>query len=112
MWRLRRSSAWARTLRRCLVFSALQPLYAVELRNPLLTQRFLRKLRETGARLTIGVHAHMPAAARQSAALRGLDATDDEGDDWRMKGPLVVRSTCIPAFATTTRRTAMRRSMG
>ena len=70
----------------------LQPLYAVELRNPeLLTPRFVRMLRETGARLTVGVHARMPAAARQSAALRGLDATDDEGDDWRMKGPLVVR---------------------
>ena len=70
----------------------LQPLYAVELRNAeLLTPRFVRMLRESGARLTVGVHARMPAAARQSAALRGLDATDDEGDDWRLKGPLVVR---------------------
>jgi uncharacterized protein YecE (DUF72 family) len=68
------------------------PLYAVELRNPeLLTPRFIRMLRECGARLTIGVLASMPAAARQSAALRALDALPDEGDDWRLKGPLVVR---------------------
>lgn len=70
----------------------LAPLYAVELRNPeLLTPRFIRMLRECGARLTIGVHASMPAAARQSAALRALDALPEEGDDWRLKGPLVVR---------------------
>jgi uncharacterized protein YecE (DUF72 family) len=68
------------------------PLYAVELRNPeLLTPRFVRMLRATGVRLTIGVHARMPAAARQSAALRALDAAEEEGDDWRLKGPLVVR---------------------
>jgi uncharacterized protein YecE (DUF72 family) len=68
------------------------PLYAAELRNAeLLTPRFVRMLRETGVRLTLGVHARMPAPARQSAALRALDALDDEGDDWRMKGPLVVR---------------------
>lgn len=68
------------------------PVYAVELRTPeLLTPRFLRMLRESGARLTIGIHANMPAAARQSAALRALDALADEGDDWRLKGPLIVR---------------------
>jgi uncharacterized protein YecE (DUF72 family) len=71
---------------------AFAPQYAVELRNPeLLTRRFIRMLQECGARLTIGVHANMPAAARQSAALRALDARPDEGDDWRLKGPLVVR---------------------
>jgi uncharacterized protein YecE (DUF72 family) len=71
---------------------SLTPLYAVELRNPeLLTPRFIRVLRSCGARLTIGVHASMPAAARQSAALRALDALPEEGDDWRLKGPLVVR---------------------
>ena len=69
-----------------------EPLYAVELRNAeLLTPRFIRMLRDSGARLTISVHARMPAAARQSAALRALDALDEEGDDWRLKGPLVVR---------------------
>jgi uncharacterized protein YecE (DUF72 family) len=68
------------------------PSYAVELRtSELLTPRFIRMLRETGTRLTIGIHANMPAAARQSAALRALDALPDEGDDWRLKGPLVVR---------------------
>jgi len=70
----------------------IEPLYAIELRNPeLLTPRFIRMLRATGVRLAIGVHARMPAAARQSAALRALDAADAEGDDWRLKGPLVVR---------------------
>lgn len=70
----------------------LTPLYAVELRNPeLLTPRFIRMLRDCGARFTIGIHAGMPAAARQSAALRALDALPEEGDDWRLKGPLVVR---------------------
>ena len=68
------------------------PLYAVELRNAeLLTPRLIRMLRDCGARLCIGIHSRMPAAARQSAALRAMDGTDEEGDDWRMKGPLVVR---------------------
>jgi uncharacterized protein YecE (DUF72 family) len=68
------------------------PVYAVELRSAeLLTPRFIRMLRQSGARLTIGVHARMPAAARQSAALRALDGLPEEGDDWRLKGPLVVR---------------------
>ena len=68
------------------------PLYAVELRNAeLLTPRFVRMLRESGARLCIGVHPRMPAAARQSAALRAMDVLADEGDEWRLKGPLVVR---------------------
>jgi uncharacterized protein YecE (DUF72 family) len=68
------------------------PLYAVELRNPgLLTPRLVRTLRETGARLCLGLHSRMPAAARQSAALRAMDAEAEEGDAWRMKGPLIVR---------------------
>ncbi|MGH6610372.1 MAG: DUF72 domain-containing protein [Burkholderiaceae bacterium] len=70
------------------------PLYAVELRNAeLLTPRFVWMLRDCGARLCLGVHPRMPAAARQSAALRAMDALDEEGDDWRLKGPLVVRWT-------------------
>jgi len=70
----------------------LAPLYAVELRNAeLLTPRFIRMLRDAGVRLAIGVHSRMPPAARQSAALRALDALPEEGDDWRLKGPLVVR---------------------
>lgn len=70
------------------------PLYAVELRNAeLLTPRLVRMLRECGARLCLGVHPRMPAAARQSAALRAMDALAEEGDDWRLKGPLVARWT-------------------
>jgi uncharacterized protein YecE (DUF72 family) len=76
-----------------------EPLYAVELRNAeLLTPRFVRMLREHGARLCLAIHARMPPAARQSAALRAMDAADDEGDDWRMKGPLVVRWSLAPGF--------------
>jgi uncharacterized protein YecE (DUF72 family) len=68
------------------------PIYAVELRNAeLLTPRCVRMLREAGARLCLGIHAAMPAAARQAAALRAMDAPADEGDDWTLKGPLVVR---------------------
>jgi uncharacterized protein YecE (DUF72 family) len=70
----------------------LTPIYAVELRNAeLLTPRFVKMLREAGARLAIGVHSRMPGAARQSAALRAMDVLEEEGDDWRLKGPLVVR---------------------
>ncbi len=75
------------------------PIYAVELRNSeLLTPRFVRMLRERNVRLTIGVHAKMPPAARLSAALRAMDAEEDEGDDWRMKGPLVVRWNLASGF--------------
>ena len=70
------------------------PVYAVELRNAeLLTPRFVRMLRESDARLCLGVHPRMPATGRQSAALRAMDALAEEGDDWRLKGPLVVRWT-------------------
>jgi hypothetical protein len=48
-------------------------------------------LRDCGVRLCLGLHARMPEAARQSAALRAMDGDPEEGDDWRMKGPLVVR---------------------
>ncbi len=70
----------------------LVPIYAIELRNAeLLTPRFVRMLQEAGARLCLSIHAQMPAAARQAAALRAMDAPADEGDDWTLKGPLVVR---------------------
>ncbi len=60
------------------------PVYAVELRDAdLLTPRLVRTLRERGARLCIALHPRMPVAARQSAALRAMDALEDEGDDWR-----------------------------
>jgi uncharacterized protein YecE (DUF72 family) len=77
----------------------LTPIYAVELRNPeLLTPRFLRMLRERGARPCIGIHSRMPPAARQSVALHAMDATEEEGDDWRLKGPLVVRWNLASGF--------------
>jgi uncharacterized protein YecE (DUF72 family) len=75
------------------------PIYAVELRSPeLLTPRFVRMLRDCGARLTIGIHARMPPAARQGVALHAMDATEEEGDDWRLKGPLVVRWNLASGF--------------
>jgi hypothetical protein len=33
----------------------------------------------------------MPEATRHSAALRALDAAPEDGDNWTLKGPLVVR---------------------
>jgi uncharacterized protein YecE (DUF72 family) len=71
---------------------AASPIYAVELRNAeLLTPRLVRALQQAGARLCLSIHSRMPEAARQSAALRAMDGTAEEGDDWRMKGALVVR---------------------
>lgn len=68
------------------------PIYAVELRNAeLLTPRLVRTLGAVGARLVVGIHPRMPVAARQAAALRALDAADDEMDAWTLKGPLVAR---------------------
>lgn len=79
--------------------NGLDPIYAVELRNPeLLTPRFVRTLREHGARLCLGLHARMPPAARQGVALHAMDAGEDEGDDWRLKGPLVVRWNLASGF--------------
>jgi hypothetical protein len=48
-------------------------------------------LHDAAARLCVGIHAAMPAAARQAAALRAMDAPDADSDDWQLKGPLVVR---------------------
>ena len=68
------------------------PVYAVELRDAdLLTPRLVRTLRDCGARLCLALHPRMPVAARQSAALRAMDALENEGDNWRLKGPLVAR---------------------
>ena len=68
------------------------PVYAVELRNgELMTPRLVKRLAAAGARLCLGIHARMPPAARQAAALRAMDAGADEGEHWTLKGPLVVR---------------------
>lgn len=74
------------------------PLYSVELRNAeLLTPRFVRMLRQVGARLCLGIHARMPPAARQAAALRAMDG-DTPSDDWRLAGPLVARWSLHSGF--------------
>lgn len=74
------------------------PLYAVELRNAeLLTPRLVRTLSQAGARLCIGVHARMPPAARQAAALRAMDSAV-AGEDWHLGGPLVVRWSLQSGF--------------
>ena len=77
-----------------------RPLYAVELRNPeLLTPRFVRMLREHGARLCVGIHSRMPDAIRQSAALRAMDHDAGAGDEaWKLAGPLVVRWNLHPGL--------------
>jgi uncharacterized protein YecE (DUF72 family) len=72
--------------------AGLAPTYALELRNAeLLTPRLVRTLRAARVRLCVAVHPRMPEATRQSAALRAMDASEDEGDAWKLKGPLVVR---------------------
>ena len=43
--------------------------------------------------MCLAIHPRMPAAARQGAALRAMDAREDEKDDWRLKGPLIARWT-------------------
>jgi uncharacterized protein YecE (DUF72 family) len=75
------------------------PVYAVELRDAeLLTPRFVRMLRTCGVRLCVGVHARMPEASRQAAALRMLDAEATDGTDWALTGPLVVRWSLQAGF--------------
>jgi uncharacterized protein YecE (DUF72 family) len=75
------------------------PIYAVELRDPeLLTPRFVRMLGSSGVRLCIGVHARMPEASRQATALRLLDAEANEGTDWKLAGPLIVRWSLQAGF--------------
>ena len=49
-----------------------------------------------GVRLVIGVHPSMPDVIRQTAALRYYEDPEAEGDDWKMKGPLVVRWSLNP----------------
>ena len=76
----------------------LAPVYAVELRNAeLLTPRFVRMLRAVNARLCLGIHARMPPAARQGAALRAMDS-DATGENWQLAGPLVVRWSLHSGF--------------
>ena len=79
--------------------AGVQPIYAVELRNPeLLTPRFVHRMREVGARLCIGIHARMPPVARQAAALRTMDAQATPAGEWSLSGPLVVRWSLHAGF--------------
>ena len=47
-------------------------------------------------RLVIGVHPSMPDDIRQTAALRYYEDPEAQGEDWKMKGPLVVRWSLNP----------------
>ena len=79
--------------------AGMQPIYAVELRNPeLLTPRFVNRMREAGTRLCIGVHARMPPVARQASALRTMDARTSPDGAWLLAGPLVVRWSLHAGF--------------
>lgn len=73
------------------------PTYAVEVRTlSIYTKRLLSALRQTGVRLVVGVHPSMPDVIRQTAALRYFEDPDAEGDEWTMKGPLIVRWALNP----------------
>ena len=62
----------------------LEPLYALELRNPeLLTPRLMRMLGDQGVRYCVGLHDRMPEVERQETALAVLDG--------EAPGDLVVR---------------------
>ncbi len=67
-------------------------LLAAEFRNyELLTPRMMKRLREAGVRPVIGLHPAMPGIRRQTEALRFMDAEGEDGGDWKLKGPLIVR---------------------
>ena len=94
-------AAWVERL--AAFFAALRPLpsgsdeapgpcYALEIRDAcLLTPRLIRMLRERGVRYCVGLHARMPEALRQAAALALMD-----GDE--PAGPLVVRWSLHSGF--------------
>lgn len=74
-----------------------QPVYAVEVRTlSIYTKRLLNALRPSGVRLVVGVHPSMPDVIRQTAALRYYEDPEAQGEDWKMKGPLVVRWSLNP----------------
>ena len=68
------------------------PCYALEIRDAcLLTPRLIRMLREHGVRYCVGLHARMPEALRQAAALALMDGEEPAG-------PLVVRWSLHSGF--------------
>lgn len=73
------------------------PIYAVEIRTlSIYTKRLLNALRSSGVRLVVGVHPSMPDVIRQAAALRYYEDPEAEGDEWSMRGPLIVRWSLNP----------------
>ncbi len=73
------------------------PIYGLEIRTlSIYTKRLLNQLRNTGVRLVVGIHPSMPNVERQAAALRYFEDSETEGDDWQIKGPLLVRWTLNP----------------
>lgn len=68
------------------------PLYGAEMRTRvLLTPRYVKALRPTGARLVVGVHPSLPSILAQMDALRLLDDPDNDSLHWRLHGDLIVR---------------------
>ncbi len=73
------------------------PIYGLEIRTlSIYTKRLLNQLRNTGVRLVVGIHPSMPNVERQTAALRYFEDPDAEGDEWLMRGPLIVRWALNP----------------
>ena len=73
------------------------PVYGLEIRTlSIYTKRLLNQLRDTGVRLVVGIHPSMPNVERQTAALRYFEDPDAEGDEWLMRGPLIVRWALNP----------------
>ena len=73
------------------------PVYGIEIRTlSIYTKRLLNQLRDTGVRLVVGIHPSMPNVERQTAALRYFEDPDAEGDQWTLRGPLIVRWALNP----------------
>ena len=73
------------------------PIYALELRTvAIYTKRLLNALRDTGVRLVVGIHPSMPDVIRQTAALRFFEDPEAQGQQWKMRGPLIVRWSLNP----------------
>lgn len=68
------------------------PLYGAEMRTRvLLTPRYVKALRPSGARLVVGVHPSLPSILAQMDALRLLDDPDNDSVHWRLHGDLICR---------------------
>ena len=66
--------------------------YMVEMRTrAIYTPRFIDALRETGVRLSLGVHHALPPIGQQILALRRFDAPEVKSGPWNLKGDVLVR---------------------